>query len=104
MSRHLEPEPQLRLLRQRLDYLGITILMWGASVTSIYYGLECEPYLQFSYWGLMSGLAVACAIFTMNPRFSQPKFRKYRAAMYAGLRISGVVFTEPMSLSGNCFS
>lgn len=30
----------------------------------------------------MSGVALACAMFTMNPRFSQPRFRKWRATMY----------------------
>ncbi len=33
-----------------LDYLGIVVLMWGASVATIYYGFYCNRTLQFIYW------------------------------------------------------
>jgi adiponectin receptor len=72
-------------LGNRLDYLGIIILMWGASVPSIYYGLRCDPHLQLTYWAMMTTVAAACAVVTMHLHFRNPMFRKYRAAMYAGL-------------------
>jgi adiponectin receptor len=33
----------------RLDYLGIVILMWGSTVPSIYYGFYCDPNLRRLY-------------------------------------------------------
>lgn len=29
-----------------LDYLGILVLMWGASIPTIYYGFYCDHSLQ----------------------------------------------------------
>ena len=34
----------------QLDYLGIVVLMWGATIPSIYYGFLCDPDLQKIYW------------------------------------------------------
>lgn len=76
----------------KLDYLGIILLMWGASVPSIYYGLHCNLTLQKFYWALMTAVALTCAIFTCTPSFCSPKFRSYRAAMYSGLGLTGVIF------------
>ena len=40
----------------------------------------------------VSILAVICAVTTLHPSFRYPKFRPYRAAMYACLGLSAVVF------------
>ncbi len=37
-------------------------------------------------------LVIFCAVATMNPQFRRPAARPYRAAMYAGLGISAIVF------------
>ena len=34
----------------QLDYLGIVVLMWSATIPSIYYGFFCDPDLQKIYW------------------------------------------------------
>lgn len=34
----------------QLDYLGILLLMWGAMIPIIYYGLQCDPHLRIVYW------------------------------------------------------
>jgi adiponectin receptor len=34
----------------QLDYLGIFLLMWGATIPMIYYGLKCDQRLQIIYW------------------------------------------------------
>lgn len=34
----------------QLDYLGILLLMWGATILMIYYGLRCDQRLQIIYW------------------------------------------------------
>jgi predicted membrane channel-forming protein YqfA (hemolysin III family) len=38
----------------KLDYLGILILMWGASIPTIYYGFFCNQSLQWLYWMTVS--------------------------------------------------
>jgi adiponectin receptor len=84
--------PSYGSLGNKLDYLGIILLMWGASIPSIYYGFFCDPTLQKFYWILMTAIAITCAVFTCTPRFCSPKFRAYRAAMYFGLGLTGVLF------------
>ena len=83
--------------------------MWGSTVPSIYYGFYCHPNLQKAYWTnvfnnhhtlgrsltdsrQVSVLATLCIIATMHPQFRHPTLRPYRAAMYAGLGLSAIVF------------
>jgi adiponectin receptor len=40
----------------KLDYLGILVLMWGAGIPTIYYGFLCNPKLQLIYWSMVSKL------------------------------------------------
>ena len=84
--------PTYASVGNKLDYLGIILLMWGASIPSVYYGLFCNPLLQKFYWTLMTAIAATCAIFTWTPRFCSPRFRAYRAAMYSGLGLTGILF------------
>lgn len=39
---------------QRLDHIGIVILIWGSFVPSIYYGFSGEPGLIRVYWSMVS--------------------------------------------------
>ena len=34
----------------KLDYLGILVLMWGAGIPTIYYGFYCNESLRWLYW------------------------------------------------------
>ena len=93
----------------QLDYLGIVILMWGSTIPTVYYGFYCQQELQTLYFVMVrpnktiwiygcnnniqiSILGLACAITTLNPRFRHPTLRPYRAAMYAFLGLSAIVF------------
>ncbi|KAK7931338.1 hypothetical protein PG985_002050 [Apiospora marii] len=83
---------ELTALCNKLDYLGILVLMWGAGIPTIYYGFYCNEGLRWLYWTSTSGTALACGIFTLNPHFSAPQFRHWRACFYAGFGLSSVVF------------
>lgn len=37
-------------LGNKLDYIGIVVLIWGSFVASIYYGFYCRSWLQMVYW------------------------------------------------------
>lgn len=39
---------------QRLDHIGIVVLIWGSFVPSIYYGFAAEPGLRRVYWSMVS--------------------------------------------------
>jgi adiponectin receptor len=89
LSNHSE---EVAAFWNRLDYLGIVILMWGSTVPSIYYGFYCDPNLQRLYWAVVSVLAVACAAAILAPRFQHPNFRPYRTSMYVSLGLSAMAF------------
>ncbi|KAK8121488.1 hypothetical protein PG999_005608 [Apiospora kogelbergensis] len=76
----------------KLDYLGILILMWGAGIPTIYYGFFCNESLRLLYWSSTSGTALSCAILTLDPHFASPKFRSWRACFYAGFGLSSIIF------------
>jgi adiponectin receptor len=42
----------------------------------------------------VSVLAGLCSVVTLNPKFRTPSFRTYRAAMYAALGLSALVFVS----------
>lgn len=42
----------------------------------------------------MSLVAVACMVVTLSSGFSNPKVRPYRAALYTGLGLTGVLFVS----------
>lgn len=76
----------------QLDYLGIVLLMWGATIPTVYYGFHDHVNLRNLYWSVVSVLGGLCCIATMNSRFRTPVFRPYRSMMYAGLGLSAIVF------------
>ncbi|KAF3077048.1 Adiponectin receptor protein [Trichoderma lentiforme] len=76
----------------KLDYLGILVLMWGAGIPTIYYGFFCNQNLQRFYWMTTSGTALGCAIVTLHPRFISPQFRHWRACFYGGFGLSSIIF------------
>ncbi|KAG8158848.1 hypothetical protein KVR01_011291 [Diaporthe batatas] len=72
------------LLNMKLDFQGVLILMWAATVPLVYYTFPCEGdrYLRAGYWALISGLAVTCSAVTFLPRFSGPHLGPYRALLF----------------------
>lgn len=69
----------------QLDFQGVILLMWSATVPLIYYGFFCDSDLRYAYWTILSVLAVACSIATFQPRFRQPFLRPVRAATFGSL-------------------
>ena len=65
--------------------------MWGSTIPCVYYGFYCTPQLQTTYYTLVSVLAGACVYATLHPAFRRPKYRPYRAVMYAGLGLSFII-------------
>ncbi|GAB7365418.1 hypothetical protein MBLNU230_g6496t1 [Neophaeotheca triangularis] len=84
--------PPAAALGNRLDFCGIVLLMWGASLPSIHYAFICEPSLERLHWALVSFSAFGCILFTLHPSFLGPTFRKYRALMYSCFGLSAVFF------------
>jgi adiponectin receptor len=46
--------PRVAALGNQLDYLGVLALMWGATVSTVYYGFCDDPMLQDLHWTVVS--------------------------------------------------
>ncbi|KAI1279200.1 mPR-like GPCR protein [Xylaria sp. FL0933] len=75
----------------KLDYSGIVCLIVGSFVPALYYGLFCKPVLKSVYLYGIFLLGLGCGIVSWVERFRTPGWRPYRAAMFAGLGVSGVI-------------
>ncbi|KAF2719803.1 putative hemolysin-III channel protein Izh2 [Polychaeton citri CBS 116435] len=76
----------------KLDYLGILVLMWGAGLPTIYYGFPCNRSLRNIYWAMTTTTALGFTYLTLNPYFASPQFRHWRAGVYAGFGLSSMIF------------
>lgn len=74
----------------KLDYLGICILIVGSFIPSVHYGFYCNDTLRNIYWFMIGILGFITAVVAMNDRFRTPRWRKYRAAIFVGLGLSAV--------------
>jgi adiponectin receptor len=75
----------------KLDYLGIVILIEASMISMIYYGLFEDTTLRLVFWALTSGLGVVCAIISLADKFRTPDWRPFRAAMFVAYGLSGIL-------------
>ncbi|KAI1768341.1 HlyIII-domain-containing protein [Hypoxylon sp. FL1150] len=75
----------------KLDYSGIVFLIVGSYVPALYYGLFCLPTLMTIYLYGIFLLGLGCGIVSWVEKFRTPLWRPYRAAMFVGLGLSGVI-------------
>lgn len=77
----------LYLLGMKLDFQGVLVLMWGATVPLIYYSFPCDGRLRVFYLVLFTVLASACSAVTFLPRFSGPHLGPYRAVLFGSFGV-----------------
>ncbi|GAB1318716.1 PHO36-regulatory role in lipid and phosphate metabolism [Madurella fahalii] len=83
--------PEVAMWGNKLDYTGIVFLIVGSYVPALYYGFSCHPYLLTVYLGAIALLGSGCLVVSWFEHFRTPAWRPYRALMFVGLGLSGVV-------------
>lgn len=83
--------PDVAKWGNKLDYSGIVALIVGSYVPALYYGLYCMPQLMTVYLYGIFLLGFGCGVVSWVERFRTPKWRPYRAMMFVGLGLSGVI-------------
>jgi adiponectin receptor len=75
----------------RLDYIGIVVLIWGSFIPAIYYGFSSEPGLIRVYWSMITTIGAGTLVVVLYPKFRTPEWRPVRAAMFVLMGLSAVV-------------
>ncbi|XMA09759.1 hypothetical protein WAI453_002550 [Rhynchosporium graminicola] len=83
--------PRISNLSNKLDLLGIVLLIWGSMVSIIYYGWDCERTIKIAYCTMMTVFGAACAFLTLSPKVRAPKWRAFRALIFVLLGLSAII-------------
>ncbi|SMY20961.1 unnamed protein product [Zymoseptoria tritici ST99CH_1A5] len=75
----------------RLDYIGIVVLIWGSFIPSIYYGFSAEPGLVRVYWSMITTIGAGTLVVVLYPKFRTPEWRPVRALMFVLMGLSAVI-------------
>ncbi|VVT50932.1 uncharacterized protein SAPINGB_P002928 [Magnusiomyces paraingens] len=77
-------------LGNKLDYLGIVLLIVASMVSLVNYSFADMPAPRIFFWSLTLLLGAACATVSLDSKFRTPDWRPYRAAMFVAFGLSGV--------------
>lgn len=78
---------------QRLDYAGISALIFTSNVPPIMYVFACQPALAAAYIGLSFAVNGACVVMGMRDEFASTAWRKARAGAYV---VAGALGAAPI--------
>lgn len=75
----------------RLDYAGIAALIATSFYPPVYYSFMCDPFFCNLYLGTITVLGIATIGASLLPVFQSPEYRSFRAGLFFGMGVSGVV-------------
>lgn len=75
----------------RLDYSGIAFLITGSSVPAYYYGFYCTTIAGCTHIAILLILCALCVMVSMKSKFSTPKYRPLRFAVFVLFGLYGVI-------------
>uniref|UniRef100_A0A5B7CES1 Putative heptahelical transmembrane protein 4 isoform X1 n=1 Tax=Davidia involucrata TaxID=16924 RepID=A0A5B7CES1_DAVIN len=81
---------RLQYIMLRIDYAGIAALIATSFYPPVYYSFMCNPFVCYLYSGFITVLGVASIVFSLLPVFQKSHFRRFRAALFFGMGMSGV--------------
>jgi len=87
---HCHSEPVAKVFR-KLDYVGIALLIVGSFIPWLHYGFYCNFGPKIGYMALIIFLGTCCILVCLLDKFSTPRFRPLRAALFVALGLSAVI-------------
>lgn len=83
--------PTVYKVLNRIDYGSITILIWGSSVSVLFYSFYCNLFWFYFYAVLLSISCLSVFLLSMQPWFYKEKWQKVRGITFISLGLfSGV--------------
>lgn len=83
--------PRMSYVMLRLDYSGIAALIATSFYPPVYYSFMCDPFFCNLYLVSITLLGLATIAASLLPVFQSPEYRSFRAALFFGMGVSGVV-------------
>ncbi|GAA57070.1 ADIPOR-like receptor CG5315 [Clonorchis sinensis] len=78
-------------LFNKLDYVGIAVLVFGSSIPWLHYSFYCHVPFKVIYMSAVFILGSVCVVVCTQDYFLAPAYRGARAAVFIGLGLSAVV-------------
>ena len=78
----------------RLDYGGISVLIFGSSVPIVIYGFACDgaSFTKWTSFFVALTLDLACVVVTFIKKFDQSKYRPVRGIMFMLAGLATIAF------------
>lgn len=77
-------------LGNKLDYLGICVLVSTSMISILYYGFYGDLKLFATFCGITVVFGLLCAVVSLREKFRAPEWRAYRAALFVAFGLSAV--------------
>lgn len=81
------------MLMWQFDYAGIAVLIVASFVPPVYYGFLCRPIYVVIYLSIVCVFGLATIAVTLMPRFQDPNYHAFRAAVFTSLGLFGIIPT-----------
>ncbi|QLG74405.1 hypothetical protein HG535_0G02880 [Zygotorulaspora mrakii] len=75
----------------KLDYLGIVVLIVTSMVSILYYGFFESSWLFYTFTLVTLSFGAACAVVSLGDTFRTREWRPYRAALFVAFGLSAVL-------------
>uniref|UniRef100_A0A914CVY6 Adiponectin receptor protein n=1 Tax=Acrobeloides nanus TaxID=290746 RepID=A0A914CVY6_9BILA len=76
---------------QKLDYVGIALLIIGSFIPWIYYAFYCRIAPKISYISMIAVLGLLAIIVSLCEKFAEYKYRPLRATVFVAMGLSAMV-------------
>ncbi len=82
---------EVHALFNKIDYVGIILLISGSIGPSLFYGLYCHPHLFQAYVTMIAVFSSSLFMVIVLERFRTPEWRSTRSLMFVLLGLSSIV-------------
>lgn len=75
----------------KLDYIGIVVMIVGSFLPALHYGFYCHPEYQLLYSVGIVAMGAFAMYVVITPRYATPAYRPWRTSVFVVLGLSAVV-------------
>lgn len=83
--------PPVAKFGNKLDYLGIVVLISTSMVSILYYGFYDNSLMFYTFSTITLAFGTACAVVSLEEKFRSREWRPYRAAMFVMFGLSALL-------------